>query len=458
MTTSGRGGQSPAERQLTFIGRFIDKYFVTQPHWIQSVTFLLFVLLFIYGFINLLNGKYVLKGNLWVEKPANECAQPGGSCITHGKYYDLKWGAGDFVTNSIGEYYITMGLPEYTGALLSGSHAITFIKNEVLVENRPVKINRLAGEFEDVILRLGTNTPAPTAVGSLSLVPEAWAASAPTSGGLYRLLLQGAELVGISSKTTGSFEFLVGGDSIALQDHSASDTPVGQIPLVGNRRLDLDSSFYFPLPGNSLPIAGTVTLTTASSGFFQFGSGSKEEFRLPDQQSVGSPMRLPGSKGSALDARILFSQDVKLFRESESLAQKDQIEADLLNQGFLVRWADPPRGPTAETNSLWSGPDVPFDVVQRLLRMILNEHLPIKQVKYRHNFRSTSNRTEIQIGSDMECDNAPPASPEVLAKAIEARNEGEFLKAIEPLSGCVKASAVTTPKTRKSRTSKHSLH
>jgi hypothetical protein len=226
MTTSGRCGQSPAERQLTFIGRFIDKYFVTQPHWIQSVTFLLFVLLFIYGFINLLNGKYVLKGNLWVEKPANECARPGGSCITHGKYYDLKWGAGDFVTNSIGEYYITVGLPEYAGALLSGSHVITFIKDEVLVENRPVKINRLAGEFEDVILRPGTKTPAPT--GRLSLVPEAWAASAPTSGGLYRLLLQGAELVGISSKTTGSFELLVGDAGPQRFGHAGSTDSVGR--------------------------------------------------------------------------------------------------------------------------------------------------------------------------------------------------------------------------------------
>jgi hypothetical protein len=169
-------------------------------------------------------------------------------------------------------------------------------------------------------------------------------------------------------------------------------------------------------------------------------------------------MRLPGSKGSSLDARILFSQDVKLFRESESLAQKDQIEADLLNQGFLARWADPPRGPTAETNSLWSGPDVPFDVVQRLLRMILSEHLPIRQVKYRHNFRSTPNRTEIQVGSDIDCDNAPSPSPETFAKAIEARNEDEFLKAIDPLSGCAKASAGTAPKTKKSRPPKHSLH
>ena len=56
--------ENSADKQLSFVGKFIDKYYLHQNPWIQSLTFLIFVLLFAYGFMTLLAGKIVLQGNL----------------------------------------------------------------------------------------------------------------------------------------------------------------------------------------------------------------------------------------------------------------------------------------------------------------------------------------------------------------------------------------------------------
>ncbi len=429
--------------QLTFIGKFIDKYYVRQPLWLQSVTFTVFLLLFVYGFINLLNGKYVLKGSLWLEKPANECPQKK-SCSSWAPYYEVRWGQQGFVSNSTGDYYVAIGLPEYLKALAAGAHDVTLVKDGTNMGGQSLKINRLAGEFDDVTIKLPSDQNADLRTEpDWSIFPRVWASVTP---GRYRLLVEGVSLAGAPAKTGATFELLADSRTFPLQDHNASDMTTGPIPIMGTGATDLGGSLYFSLPGYSLPVNGAVRVTTSAGGIFQYSSNSTETFPLPPQQTIGNAMQLQGTKGSYLTLRIVFSQDVKVFRKSALLGKKQEFESDLRNQGLLARWSDPPLGMQTDTDSLWTGPEVPFDVLQRLLRVAVNEDIELKQLGYRYAFKSTSNPTEIQFGSDMSCASTPRIPPAVLQKAIDAKSETEFVAAINNVSSCsaYKATADTT--------------
>src|SRR5262245_19430569 len=83
----------PATDKLSFIGKFIDRYYLQQKPWIQSSTFLVFVALFAYGFVNLLSGTRVLSGNAWEQCPQSS------DCQLYAKFYEIRWGTREFVTN-----------------------------------------------------------------------------------------------------------------------------------------------------------------------------------------------------------------------------------------------------------------------------------------------------------------------------------------------------------------------
>src|ERR1700692_2328764 len=111
------GATNPVERQLSFVGRFIDKYYLRQSNGVQTGTFIVFVLLFAYGFLNVLNGKYVLKGNLLAEGPKSG-TQSGR--VSYAAYYGVRWGTDDFASNSKGEYYVALGFADYLRSVISG--------------------------------------------------------------------------------------------------------------------------------------------------------------------------------------------------------------------------------------------------------------------------------------------------------------------------------------------------
>ena len=194
---------------------------------------------------------------------------------------------------------------------------------------------------------------------------------------------------------------------------------------------------------------GQIRLTAPASGFFQLSNYS-EDFALPDHQAIGQALQLKGSRGSTLTVSVVFTQAVKLYREADWAAKKDAMEADFLKQGFTVRWADPPLGALAETNSLWTGLEVPFDVVQRLLRVAVTQQIPLKKIQYRYEFQSSKNPTEIQLGSSKACANASPIPSEALEQAIAAPGEGEFQRIIAPFT-CAVATATQSQARRRSR-------
>ena len=151
-----------------------------------------------------------------------------------------------------------------------------------------------------------------------------------------------------------------------------------------------------------------------------------------------------------MTARVVFSQPVKLYREADWAAKKEALEAAFLSQGFVIKWADPPLGALAESNALWTGPVVPFDVVQRLLKAVVSQQIPLKKIQYRYHFESTPNATEMQIGSSKACANVEPIPAQALQQAIAAPTEEGFQQAISPFT-CSSTSAVRSQARRRPR-------
>jgi hypothetical protein len=73
---------------------------------------------------------------------------------------------------------------------------------------------------------------------------------------------------------------------------------------------------------------------------------------------------------------------------------------------------------------------VPFEVVQQLLTVAMDQQIPLKKIEYRYHFQSSQNPTEMQIGSSGACTKAPVIPAQALKEAISARSDEEFQKAI----------------------------
>jgi hypothetical protein len=348
----------------------------------------------------------------------------------------------------MGEYNVTIGFAEYFSILASGSHEITFFKDDQKICTKTVKFSRLSSEFDNVTLPLEPCPEAgPNTREASALIPAAWADLRP---GPYRLLVEGIRLSGGTSKASSELELSLNGNVLGLQDHTHGNLPAAAIPLIGEQNLDLGATFYFPLPGvESLPAQGTVRLKSATgSGFFQQFFSSDETFPLPSSQAIGQPLQITGNRGSTIRVRVVLSADIKLFSKSDLSAKREPLEADLLNQGFLAQWSDSPQGFVRETNALWTGPAVPFDVVQRLIRVAINEDIGLKKIQYRYTFQSTSNPTEMQFGYSGSCVPSQVIPKPILEHAAQAETESEFQAAIAPVSTC---SVPTAPATRSRR-------
>jgi hypothetical protein len=207
------------------------------------------------------------------------------------------------------------------------------------------------------------------------------------------------------------------------------------------------------VPATSLPVKAQVKLTTPG-GFFQLYSNRDEYFPLPAQQPVGEQLQLKGSYGSVLTVRMIFENEVKLFKQSDIALAGDQLEPQFLSQGLVVRWSPLPLGKaqTGETNALWTGRGVSYDAVQKLLQVALMGKIPLKKVQYQYSFQSTNNPNEVQFGSSPGCiGSAYPVIPEsTLRSAIDAKTEDDFKRIIAQINDC-KAAPVRPVASRKAR-------
>jgi hypothetical protein len=263
------------------------------------------------------------------------------------------------------------------------------------------------------------------------------------------VLIQGIRFSGGLQKADASIQLSIGTNNIVLKDGSHGDTPAGSLPLVAYQNLDLNSNFYFPIPDvNSLPLPTPATITlTAPRGLLQFYSDLSEEFQLPTNAELGQRLELHGSRGSTLLVRIILSSEVTIFKKSDLVDKKGSLEAALLDQGLLVNWAESPQGFVSETNALWTGQAVLMETVQKLIKVVIDQDIPIKKLEYQYSF-ATRNLSGIQFGYSKYCDKTAPIPKSVLQTALTARTETEFKEMFTPVSSCTVAVVESKQKNR----------
>jgi len=101
-----------SQKHLSFIETFISKYYMKQPQWVRTFTFVIFVLLLCFTISRLIGGEYNVRGRILHEtenglKPA--------------KNYDIRVGDKYFGTNSRGLYYIILNPTQYYKLMLKGN-------------------------------------------------------------------------------------------------------------------------------------------------------------------------------------------------------------------------------------------------------------------------------------------------------------------------------------------------
>jgi hypothetical protein len=145
--------------------------------------------------------------------------------------------------------------------------------------------------------------------------------------------------------------------------------------------------------------------------------------------------------------RIILSSEVTIFKKSDLVDKKGSLEAALLDQGLLVNWAESPQGFVSETNALWTGQAVLMETVQKLIKVVIDQDIPIKKLEYQYSF-ATRNLSGIQFGYSKYCDKTAPIPKSVLQTALTARTETEFKEMFTPVSSCTVAVVESKQKNR----------
>lgn len=400
---------NPVSKNLSFIGKFIDKYFLRQQVWVQSFTFVIFVLLFAYGFI-LLPGKIVLDGNLWVRQDPSSCALP--PCRGYARYYVLRWGTTDFISDAKGQYKIVLSPLEYLRLFSSGSHGVAVSKvqlasdkqqkplnresgsehDQLSVGDQQLELNRIEGQFKDVIFPIPSDAQpsfslSPQRPDDMSLVPSAWG---DEPQGRYRLIIRSIRMTGGPAKADVSLALFSNSQTIELRvGQGGQELLAGRIPVVSNQSVDLGSAYYFPIPGmGPPPVTGMVRVTWPGSIFGVFSS--TEDFNLPPRQIVGQSFQISGTKGSLLAAQVVDTDCVtppRIFERTYLQVPGPRFKSDVfIYVGHMYR-----RKPRQYTGSLYviigqqglKRPDTPGQSVA--LEPEEFEKLPLKGT-YRLNF------------------------------------------------------------------------
>jgi hypothetical protein len=422
---------------LTWIERFVEKYWKTMPAAVRIPLFVLFCLLLIYGIYRPIGGEFSVRGVL-LQQSADSRQPPVFASDHEVVVRDRHYGV-----NSVGEYYCIFGSKDYARLLFTGKRKIEVINRETNVPQFPeVEFSRIDQEFEVFALPAATAQPLPVGQAlpetvplapSGSLIPVVWAHPAAAPRINFALVLTA---VGFSPKTgarTGRF-------FLRLQDNTTlpllSDKAGGAatyFPVVPGQKVRLPSLYYFsvllPEQGDT-EIAGEIVFE-AEGGFAQFFKANQEtfSFRLPRQP--GREATLRGSLGSEMDVLLVSPYRVILFDKADIARDKDALQAELLRKGFFSMGRDSPLGTGAQTNALFGGKQVPFQALQSVLAILRTHSIRAKTVQYQLDLKSRD-PIQIQVGGWAAFDERSPIPKEALDAILAAKTDDEFRAAVRP--------------------------
>lgn len=413
-----------SQKHLSFIETFISKYYMKQPQWVRTFTFVIFVLLLCFTISRLIGGEYNVRGRILHEtenglKPA--------------KNYDIRVGDKYFGTNSRGLYYIILNPTQYYRLMLKGNLKLGLSKDEDIFNPKTLRYLRLDDEFEDwkllrvqEIAQLHKNEESEIELSDV-FIPLAHALDVKEN--YNRLFVTSLQLQSnLSDIKEGRLEFLFNGNSSKLLDAQTSRMPAGLIPIVSGEKIFLETNYYLNIPqGLKSSDIVKINLSAKKRGFLkQFSPSYSELFKVGINPNYGIPFSSIGNNGSEINLLLLSMYDLVTWEKEDLEGVIEKIEHSFRQNGFRMVKKHSPLGYKAQTNSIFGGKSVPFTIIQKVLDIVSKNQIKIKAILYKRVLRS-GNPYEIQLGGYSVYDDAPPLTDEKINQLLRASTEKEFI-------------------------------
>ena len=292
--------------RLSFIEQFIARHYAQQSAPVRTITFLVFVLLFAYGFVVFVGGDKIVGGVIF--------DAPDGAGLEHlAKNYDVKIGRTLVGTNSKGEYGLPLSSAMWAEVFIGHPLKVTITNRDgVYVGDFELRADRLPMGFEDLHLHQ-PQVAASTVSSLLDVVVPSLEAAMQQPVGLQqamvqqrlasrgnRLFILQVHLPSGTSVRAGNFDCACNGSPHSLVA-SGSRQAAGSLPIRGDSAISYDYDFYFDLgPASQVSAGSMITLVEDAKWL-----GYREQFSIPRAIELGRETDLRGSRGSMLRVILL---------------------------------------------------------------------------------------------------------------------------------------------------------
>jgi hypothetical protein len=261
---------------VTFVERFLARHYLKQPAWLRAGSFIVFLMLFSYGFVTLVSDQRVVAGRVYV----------GSKPPAYAKNMDVVYGTTWVGTSSKGEFQLPVSLLTYAEISLGKSISVDVLSGD----KGPVTV--WAKPRESVLeATVDFTAPAPTEIAqnwTEFLEPSLFAEQMADGNRLYLQEIKAPAWGGQSLSWTCQCN----GASAPLLS-ARNRQYAGRLPLPSNGSIALDRDYFFGI-GGANNIAARSVLTAQSAAAFN----GTETFTIPSSIRLGQTMDLVGSRST----------------------------------------------------------------------------------------------------------------------------------------------------------------
>lgn len=415
------GTVNDATKHLTWLEDFVARHYPKMPAAVRIPVFILFAVLLAYAIYRVVGGEFTVRGRILTQAPG---------AFEPARNFDIQYGDRFFGTNSKGFYYLILGPWEYGVLLAKGSLKLEVTNGPRIFPEQEVRFDLFRRQFADIRIAppevIGRVDPAPDRIPASRdfLVPPLLAQSPSVADRLFvhRIRLN----PDLQWAAEGRLELRTKGGTASLMS-ARTRRAAGRLPLVPGEPVVFENEYYFEVPPAGQGISpGELRLVPRASIFRAVLPGSPaESFQIPLTTLYGEIVKVMGEKGSEIEVIRLGRYDVTIFEKTDLAAVARPLQQDLTRHGFRVVHTRSVLGEQAETNALFAGRSVPYDVLQRVLGVLGTKGVRLKSVQYRQDLAS-GNPYEMQLGGAARFNAAPVLPDERLRRLVRASSETEF--------------------------------
>jgi len=401
------------------------------------MVFLLFVILFIYSVIQLINGKHILDTQMGVRLSQDELVRnrtllPAGTSFATKPAppgYAVSFNDHEYGTNSNGGLRLDLDTVDYVKLMATSRLEVKVLAPGVGMVEYEIPFDRAKLRLQSIIL-----TPAEVGA-NLDLAKEqryaasysffSTASAFAATGTHDRLFVRSIAINEQSNDVQNLLMKLEAADQVGWLkgDMNNQSSIVGELPVFG-RSTVYEYAYFMDLPSGAQ--AGKV-IVSSSRGFFK--SAYVEEFPITVGE-YGLPLRIQGTRGSTLVVQRMLPCDIVLFERLGTADLNARLNAELNKTGFIVRVNSGSSRITGDYNVLYAGNEVSYQLVQRVLRQLNTLGVRLKYLYYHLKLKSPS-QNQIQIGSNSKFRCLNPIDNGVIQRMINAQSENDFTRTIE---------------------------